>query len=1053
MGKGGKGQSRGPRAQFAQFAPRAAAPTISSRRATQPRVPTNAQPPAQGTPAASDSGRASDSAARRCSRSNAGPHHSDTQHQHATSGAHSSNGGQDNTEQSTAVADGSSTSSPGRHEARPLTGTGRPPSDALPTTPTPTRTSSASSSPHTGETPATASAGAVSTDPHRPKTTGGAQAPLGTTTSKNSPALITQLPTIPEGLTPTLTGHVVRHFGKASDTGCTVIVYAPALRRHFAHKGRLSWSPRSGCGVIFKPSGDTLKVQGVKLPATERLTPRRKLDPAPSEWVSTTLQRSGHTLRLEMSFPSPSDDPKPIQTHLELHVTQGGQPPYPSGTPLRVQVGVHPTGPQKGDPCLLGAQLDLAALRRKIPTQLHPDELTQLGADTLVLGGLGDRDARLGSRHLPLGDILTHPTRTLDEWDMTKALLALASANDLPRTPVARGSPDSSLGAQPHAEDTPPRPIVVVVLAEGGRNFLREWHRRINLWYDGSCRDGLSRAPLAIRQRFQFHLIAPVEARVNPTTAQAFLPMEFMHDTSGAWNYARRLRLQDHLVATFKVAPDPPPGAPQCPEGPATPTYIQTGQDMRLAVLDYTWEKAEPTDCNISIPTALHQDCAFSSKLVPSGATDPGLMEVEAGGDEEVIDIALPPAQGVIVEFDQRETTLNILEGILKHAAAGSAAGVQVSNIHSFRGADHGAIIQGPAGFDFAGLAQYLNGRAAQPTFNAMPLSNFFSKSAIDLWLDDRATISTTLLRRLFGPKATFYQNGPHAVRVYLPADHRMRHRETLVEGLSTFNKSVGDSGTTGAAHQGKPGQRQRQRSSQPFFKSFTLSGRTTWLLRERPHPRRQWDSPETAQRAADPSVRLLFGVDSSVPSAKVVEVLLAIGVPKATAQAAFRVQTRHGSHMVALRLGPGASPTLRTVRLGGSKAWLGLCPPTLELADKGPLISVSPPPSIKVMVGVLEERLGLQTPLTSSRGSSASRPKIADSLLTAATTAHQHMEAQASTARKVDNQVRNLSGLTPSSSPPLAAHARSSRRTTPPPRSAGQGRHPSRRRPGRRHH
>jgi hypothetical protein len=94
---------------------------------------------------------------------------------------------------------------------------------------------------------------------------------------------------------------------------------------------------------------------------------------------------------------------------------------------------------------------------------------------------------------------------------------------------------------------------------------------------------------------------------------------------------------------------------------------------MRLAVLDYTWEKAEPTDCNISIPTALHQDCAFSSKLVPS-ATDPGLMEVEAGGDEEVIDIALPPAQGVIVEFDQRETTLNILEGILKHAAAGSAA-------------------------------------------------------------------------------------------------------------------------------------------------------------------------------------------------------------------------------------------------------------------------------------------------------------------------------------------------------------------------------------------
>ena len=855
--KGGKGQKTGVRSKYVQFAPETTAPTTSARGSLQPRVPTTKQPPTQGTPASSSCGRAGDSAERCSSSSTAGHHLRDAQHLHDTSGAHSPNGRHGNIALSSPAADGSSTPTTARHDAQPSAGASHRTSNALPIAPTPTLPASASSSPHTGGTPATALAGAVNTAPHRPRTPGGAQASLGTSKNAiNLTTLITQPPVIPAGLTPALTGHVVKHIGKATDNGFIVVVYSPALRRHFAYRGRLPWSPRSGCGVHFKPTGDTIKVHGVKLLATERLTPRRKLDPAPSEWVSTTLQRSGNNLRLEMAFPPLADDSRPHQTHLELEVTQGGQPPYPSGTPLRVQVGVTPSGAH----CLLGAQLDLAALRRKVPTQLHPDELTHLGPDVLVLGGLGERDARLGSRHLPLGNILTHPIRTLDEWDMTKALLDLASANDLPRTPAApSSSPEGPPTAQPvSAEGVPPRPIVVVVVAEGGKNYLREWHRRINLWFDGSCRDGLTRAPLSIRQRFQFHLIAPVEARVTPTTAQAFLPLEFMHDTSGAWNYARRLRLQDHLVASFRTAPDRPSSTPRRQEGPAPPTYVQTGQDMRLSVLDYTWEKAEPIDCGVSIPTSLHQSCAFVTDLVPRNPSTSGQMEdePEPAGADDVIDIALPPAQGVIVEFAQKETTVSILEGILKHAAAGAAAGVHVSNIHSFRGSDHGAIIQGPPGFDFAGLAQYLNGRAAQPTFNAMPLSNFFAKSAIDLWLGDRAAVSTALLRRLFGPKATFYQNGPHAVRVYLPADHRMRQRETLVEGLSTFNKKVGDSATPGAtSQQGAPGQRSRQRPSQPFIKSFTLGGRITWLLRERPRPRRQWGSPEAAERAADPTL------------------------------------------------------------------------------------------------------------------------------------------------------------------------------------------------------
>ena len=94
---------------------------------------------------------------------------------------------------------------------------------------------------------------------------------------------------------------------------------------------------------------------------------------------------------------------------------------------------------------------------------------------------------------------------------MTKALRALASANKLPRTPALSSSQGAPSTAQPAAAGaTLPRPIVVVVVAEGGKNFLRDWHRRINLWFDGSCREGLTRASLAIRQRFQFHLIAPV---------------------------------------------------------------------------------------------------------------------------------------------------------------------------------------------------------------------------------------------------------------------------------------------------------------------------------------------------------------------------------------------------------------------------------------------------------------------------------------------------------------------------------------------------------------
>ena len=439
----------------------------------------------------------------------------------------------------------------------------------------------------------------------------------------------------------------------------------------------------------------------------------------------------------------------------------------------------------------------------------------------------------------------------------------------------------------------------MVILAEGGGTFLRDWHRRINHWFEGACRDGLTRATLAIRQRFQFHLIVPVEARVTPTTAQAFLPLEFMHNTSDTWNYAQRLRLQDQLVATYKVAADPIAASPARLRSspPALPKYVQTGQDMRLAIIDYTWEKLEPADCSVSIPTALHQSCAYAPAGDPSG---PAYMEGELEGDEAEIEIALAPAQGVIVEFAQKETTTGtaILESILKHAAAGSAAGVQVTNFHSYGGANHGAIIQGPSGFDHSGLARYLNERAAQPTFNAMPLSNFFSKSAIDLWLDDRAAVSTTLLRRLFGPKATFYQNGPHAVRVFLPVDHHMRARETLVEGLNNFNKTVGEEATQRATQrqlQGATGPRPRQRLTKPFFQSFTQNGLTTWLLRERPRPRRQWGSPDAADRAVDPAVRLLFGVDASVPSEKVLEVLKALGVSKETASLGHHTGFRPG--------------------------------------------------------------------------------------------------------------------------------------------------------------
>jgi hypothetical protein len=1020
MGKGGKGK-KAKGTKYVTFDSRSAAPTNSSGGSPQPPVSANEQSPRQGTSASTDSGRAGDAAAR--SGFNASSPQRDSQHDHAASiGSRSPSGGQGTSSSSSAAADGTSnltSSRPGSTPVSPSTSSGPSPA------PHPTRAAPVSSSSNQGGTPATAR-----TNPATPSraggTPGGAQAQLGT--SKSFTPLITQPHSIPDGLTSALSGHVVRHNGRATDGGFIVLVYSPALRRHFVHRGKLSWSPRSGCGVNFKPTGDTLKFQGVKLLVIERLTPRRKLDSAPSSWVATTLQRNGRGLRFEMAFPPLVEDSKPLLTHLELDVTQGGQPPFPSGTPLRIQVGVAPGGGH----CLLGAQLDLAALRHKVPTQLHPDELTQFGPDTLVLGGLGDRDARLGSRHLPLGDILTHPTRTLEEWDMTKALCALASANKLPRTPALSSSQGAPSTAQPAAAGaTLPRPIVVVVVAEGGKNFLRDWHRRINLWFDGSCREGLTRASLAIRQRFQFHLIAPVEARVTPPTVQALLPLEFMHDTSNTWNYAQRLRLQDQLVATFKVATDSLTAAHSRSAAPAPLKYVQTGQDMRLAVLDYTWEKLEPADCNVSIPTALHRSCAFSAALVPGDPS--GLARMEEGPEdaEEVIDIALPPTQGVIVEFAQQETTTAILEGILKHAAAGSAAGVQVSNFHSFRGADHGAIIQGPAGYDHAGLARYLNGRAAQPTFNAMPLSHFFSKSAIDLWLDDRAAVSTALLRRLFGPKATFYQNGPHAVRVFLPADHRMRARETLVEGLSNFNKNVGEAATLCAApKQGASGLRSRQRPALPFFKSFTLGGLTTWLLRERPRPRRQWGSPEAAQRAADPTVRLLFGVDASVPSDKVLEVLQALGVPKATATSAYRVQTRLGSHMVALRLGAGDSLPARTVRLGGTKAWLGPSPPTLELADRGPLLTSTSPPSIGVMVGVLDERLGLQTPLTTSRGSYSSRPKTASNLLAAAGAAHQLMVEQASAAKKVVGQVRVLTGLAQSS--PTTASTRSARRTTP---------------------